>query len=261
MEELIIVKIGGNVIDDPERLSSFLERFAKFPGKKILVHGGGAIATKLGERLGIAPNYVNGRRITDAATMELVTMVYGGLLNKQIVAGLQSNDCNAIGLSGCDGAVLKAHKRPVAEIDYGFVGDLDDGGVNTGLLKMLIDGAFTPVIAPLTYEAGGLLNTNADTIAQELGKALSSIYSVRLIYCFEKPGLLSDPTDDSSVIHSINKEKFKTLLEAGVISGGMIPKLENAFTALQAGVEKVIIGQAEELGALISGNSGTQIES
>jgi acetylglutamate kinase len=261
MEELIIVKIGGNVIDNPGRLSSFLARFAKLPQRKLLVHGGGAVATKMGERLGIQPNYVNGRRITDEATMELVTMVYGGLLNKQIVAGLQSGNCNAIGLSGCDGAVLKAHKRPVGEIDYGFVGDLDEGGVNIELLKMLIDRDFVPVVAPLTFGDGVMFNTNADTISQELAKALAFVYSVKLIYCFEKPGLLSDPSDDRSVIHSVNKENFKRLQETGVVSGGMIPKLDNAFAALHAGVHKVIIGQAEELAALIAGSSGTQIES
>lgn len=261
MERLIVVKIGGNIIDHPERLSSFLQRFALLPGNRILVHGGGAIATKMGERLGINPNYVDGRRITDAATLEVVTMVYGGLVNKQIVAGLQAASCNAIGLSGCDGGVLQAHKRAVADIDYGYVGDLHADGVNVELLKGLLDLNLTPVFAPLSYEAGALLNTNADTIAQELSKALSSVYSVQLIYCFEKRGLLSNPADDDSVIASINKETFQTLRTSGVISGGMIPKLDNAFAALQSGVHKVIIGQAEALEALIAGQSGTHIES
>lgn len=260
MKKLTVVKIGGNIIDHPERLQAFVKRFANLSGPCILVHGGGAIATKMGDRLGIAPNYVNGRRITDAETLEVVTMVYGGLVNKQIVAKLQAAACNAIGLSGCDGGVLQAHKRPVREIDYGFVGDLDEDAVNVPMLASLLELGLTPVFAPLSYSEGGLLNTNADTIAQEVAKAMSSRYAVQLIYCFEKAGLLADPADDQSVIASVNEASFKTFTAKGIVSGGMIPKLENAFAAIHAGVQKVSIGQAENLESLIAGSSGTHIE-
>lgn len=259
MKHLTVVKIGGNIIDHAERLQAFVKRFAGLQGPCILVHGGGAIATKMGDRLGIAPNYVNGRRITDAETLEVVTMVYGGLVNKQIVAKLQAEGCNAIGLSGCDGGMLQAHKRPVRAIDYGFVGDLNEDAVNVLLLASLIELGLTPVFAPLSYSEGGLLNTNADTIAQELAKAMSSQYAVQLIYCFEKAGLLADPADDHSVIASVNEASFKTLIADGIVSGGMIPKLENAFAAINAGVQKVSIGQAEKLDELILGTSGTHI--
>jgi acetylglutamate kinase len=261
MNTLTIIKIGGNIIDDPSRLEGFLGSFAAIQGAKILVHGGGRIATQMGERLGITPHYVDGRRITDAETLELVTMVYGGLVNKQVVARLQSVGCNAIGLSGSDGGVLRGRKRPVGKLDYGFVGDLDAASVNVRLLQTLMDAGLTPVLAPLTYDgASGLLNTNADTIAQEIAKAFSQIAAVALIYCFEKGGLLLDAEDESSVISSIGERGFRELVGAGAVSGGMIPKLDNAFAAIRAGVQKVIIGRAEDLPGLISGSAGTQIQ-
>ena len=261
MNTLTIVKIGGNIIDSPSRLDGFLAAFSAIQGAKILVHGGGKIATQMGERFGITPYYVDGRRITDADTLELVTMVYGGLVNKQVVARLQSVGCNAIGLTGCDGRVLSADKRPVVELDYGFVGDLNADSVNVLLLQSLMNAGLTPVLAPLTYDRhSGLLNTNADTIAQEIAKAFSNGAAVQLIYCFEKGGLLLDADDDTSVIPSIGEARFRELVASGIVSGGMIPKLENAFAAIRQGVQKVIIGQAEDLPGLISGTAGTQIQ-
>ncbi len=261
MSTLTIIKIGGNIIDSPSRLDAFLASFSAIQGAKMLVHGGGKVATQIGERLGISPNYVDGRRITDSETLELVTMVYGGLVNKQLVARLQSLGCNAMGLTGCDGRVLSANKRPVTGRDYGFVGDLDAGSVNVSLLQTLMDAGLTPVVAPLTYDRkSGLLNTNADTIAQEIAKAFSSNAAVQLIYCFERKGLLLDAGDDASVISTIDATRFNELVSSGVVSGGMIPKLENAFTAISQGVQKVIIGQAEDLPGLISGTAGTQIQ-
>ncbi len=190
MSKLFIIKIGGNVLDKPEALQSFLKSFAAIKEPKVLIHGGGKIATKLGEQLGIESNYVNGRRITDAQTIDLVTMVYGGLVNKQLVAALQALGCNAIGLTGADGNIMKATKRPVKEIDYGFVGDVVPGGVSTSLLNALLQQNTIPVFAPLTHADGSMLNTNADTIASVLAVALSKLYDVRLIFCFEKKGVL-----------------------------------------------------------------------
>ena len=257
---LTVVKIGGNIIDDENKLASFLKDFAQLEGFKILVHGGGKIASGIGEKLGIVPNYVNGRRITDEQTLSLVTMVYGGLINKNIVADLQAYGCNAIGLTGADGGILPAVKRPVKDIDYGFVGDVTSDHIKGDLLKKLLHSGFTPVFAPLTYDGeGGLLNTNADTIAQEIAQAMSQYMSVQLIYCFEKKGVLIDPEDDTTVITGIIAKDFEELKDQGIISGGMIPKLENAFTAINRGVGKVIIGHADDLAALISGNSGTCI--
>jgi len=258
--ELTVVKIGGNVIDDKAKLSSFLEAFAAVEGYKILVHGGGKIATDIGRKLNIEPNYVNGRRITDEPTLDLVTMVYGGLINKNIVAELQSFGCNAIGLTGADGAVLPATKRPVKDIDYGFVGDVNSDNVNGTLIKTFLQHGLVPVFAPLTYDGKGrLLNTNADTIAQEIAKAMAQFMPVELVYCFEKKGVLLDAADDNSVINSMTIADFNELKEKEIITGGMIPKLENAFVAIDKGVEKVIIGHADELSALISGKSGTCI--
>ncbi|MDE3142772.1 MAG: acetylglutamate kinase [Bacteroidota bacterium] len=258
MEKLFVIKIGGNIIDDEIKLSSFLQLFAGIEGKKILVHGGGKLATKLAKQLGVEQQMIDGRRITDAETLKIVTMVYAGSINKNIVAKLQSHQCNAIGLSGADGNVIKAHKRIHPTIDYGFVGDVD--AVNATLLKSLLEQNITVVLAPITVDTHGqLLNTNADTIAQETAKALSSLYDVELIYSFEKAGVLLDVHDEASVIATINPSAYKTLKDEKKIFEGMIPKLDNAFAALQSGVTKVIIGKAEELDQLISGNSGTSI--
>jgi acetylglutamate kinase len=262
MTTLSVIKIGGNIIDDGPRLGAFLKAFAGLTGPRILVHGGGKLASGIGERLGIRPNYAAGRRITDAETLELVTMVYGGLINKQIVGALQSLGCQAIGLSGCDGRVIRGSKRPVRDIDYGFVGDLDERSINTGFIQTLLAAGLTPVFAPLSYDesSGGLLNTNADTIAQELARALAGLMPARLIYCFEKPGLLLNPEDDASLIASVNEAEYRQLLVEGIVKDGMVPKLENAFAAIRSGVEKVIIGRAEDLPQLIAGTAGTHIQ-
>jgi len=261
-DAVYVIKIGGNIIDDDAKLAAFLKDFATVPGKKILVHGGGKLATKLAIELGVQQQMVDGRRITDAETLKIVTMVYAGYINKNIVAQLQANGCNAIGLSGADGNVIKAHKRPPVQatgIDYGFVGDVD--AVNTTLLQSILAQDITVVLAPITHDNNGsLLNTNADTIAQETAKALSSIYEVTLIYSFEKKGVLMNAEDDNSVIASINPSFYKELKEQQVIFAGMIPKLDNAFAAIQSGVKQVIIGKAEELAALVKGETGTAIK-
>ena len=258
--ELQVIKIGGNIIDNELKLAAFIKDFAAIEGYKILVHGGGKVATELGKKLGIEPNYVNGRRITDKPTLDLVTMVYGGLINKNIVAALQAAGCNAIGLTGADGSVIPAEQRVVKDIDYGYVGDVRSEHVNTGLIKLLLHNGYVPVFAPLTHDSKGLLlNTNADTIAQEIAKSMAPFMPVQLIYCFEKRGVLIDAGDDDSVINSITKIDFAELMEKELISGGMIPKLENAFAAIEQGVSKVIIGHAEELPALVGGNAGTWI--
>jgi acetylglutamate kinase len=258
MQPLFVVKIGGNIIDDANKLSSFLQSFAKLKGKKILVHGGGKLATKLGETLGIKQKLVDGRRITDAETLKVVTMVYAGYVNKNIVAQLQAGGCNAVGLSGADGNVILAHKRINAAIDYGFAGDIDK--VNTAFLVSLLQQDLAVVIAPITHDKmGQLLNTNADTIAQETAKALSNDYNVQLIYSFEKSGVLLDAADDATVIPVIKPSSYNQLKAEQKIFAGMIPKLDNAFTALNNGVKKVIIGKAEELNELINGSKGTSI--
>lgn len=246
---MLIAKIGGNIIDDAVRLQSFLQSFAALPLPKLLVHGGGKVATALGTRMGIEAKMVEGRRITDAETLNLVTMVYGGLVNKQIVAKLQALGCNALGLSGADANVIKASKRPAGTIDYGFAGDLQaPQSINTGALAHLLEAGISPVFAPLTHDGQGqLLNTNADTIAATLAAAFASSHAVKLVYLFEKPGVLQDATDDSSVIHSINRERYTGLKSSGAIHAGMVPKLDNAFDALASGVEQVLICQAEEI--------------
>ena len=259
--QLTVIKIGGNILDDKTSLSAFLEKFRIVSGYKILVHGGGKIATDIGMKLGITPNYVNGRRITDQQTLDLVTMVYGGLINKNIVAALQGIGCNAIGLSGADGGLLPAVKRPVGDIDYGFVGDVVSDNINGALINTLLHAGLVPVFAPLSYTAEGtILNTNADTIAQEIAKKMTGFLPVRLIYCFEKNGVLVDAGDNSSVINRITERDMPELKEQGVVSGGMIPKLENAFEAIRKGVSQVIIGNADDLQALIDGKTGTCIQ-
>ncbi|HEV8505516.1 MAG TPA: acetylglutamate kinase [Chitinophagaceae bacterium] len=257
-ESLYIIKIGGNIIDDEAKLSSFLKDFASINEKKILVHGGGRLATNLAEKLGVEQKLVDGRRITDAETLKIVTMVYAGYINKNIVARLQSYDCNAIGLCGADGDAILAHKRNHPVIDYGFVGDID--AINTNLLKSLLEQNISIVFASLTHDQKGqLLNTNADTIAQELAKALSSLYEVQLIYSFEKAGVLLDANDDSTVIPTINPSRYEQLKSKQKIFAGMIPKLDNAFAAINYGVKKVTIGKAEQLDKLIKGEAGTNI--
>jgi len=258
MEKVFVIKIGGNVVDNDTALDAFLKDFAQVEGKKILVHGGGKIATKMANELGIPQQMNEGRRITDAETLKIVTMVYAGYINKNIVAKLQANNCNAIGLSGADGNLIQAHKRTNADIDYGYVGDIDQ--VNTSLLSALLQVQDAIVVAPITHDKQGqLLNTNADTIAQELAKALGQHYNVELIYCFEKKGVLLDAANDDSVIAHIDKIKFEELKETKAIFDGMIPKLTNAFAALDSGVKKVIIGHASALKQLIDGNAGTGI--
>jgi acetylglutamate kinase len=248
MEKLYVIKIGGNVIDNAEALQSFLKAFALADAKKILVHGGGKIATKIGDKLGIESKYINGRRITDEATIDLVTMVYGGLVNKKIVAQLQSFDCNAIGLTGADANIISASKRPVKDIDYGFAGDIKTGGVNADVLAALLQQNISPVMAPLTHDGKGqILNTNADTVASSLAVALSKQYDVRLIYCFEKKGILMDVEDDDSVINLITKDKYQRLLEEKKLFDGIIPKIDNAFAAIENGVKEVLIGHADDL--------------
>jgi len=255
---LYVIKIGGNIIDHEQRLSDFLESFAALEGRKILVHGGGKLATRLAEQLNIPQQVVDGRRITDTETLKVVTMVYAGLINKNIVAKLQSSNCNAIGLCGADGDAILAHKRQHAVMDYGFVGDVDS--INTVLIKSLLEQHISIVFAPITHDQQGqLLNTNADTIAQEIAKAMSTAYEVTLVYSFEKAGVLLDVEKDSSVIPNINPSSYKQLRAEEKIFAGMIPKMDNAFTALNNGVKKVIIGKAEELERLLNGKSGTTI--
>lgn len=247
MNKLYIIKIGGNVLDEPSVLNAFLKDFASIREPKILVHGGGKIATKIGDQLGIQSEYVNGRRITDNQTLDLVTMVYGGLVNKQIVAGLQQIGCNAMGVTGADGNLIKAVKRPVKDIDFGFVGDVRPQDVNTALLHFLLKQNTTPVFAPLTHADGKMLNTNADTIASVLAIALSKHFEVRLIFCFEKKGVLRNVNDTDSVIHHLSKSLYEDYLSEGVFVNGILPKLENAYSAIEAGVKEVLIGQAEAL--------------
>lgn len=260
MKKLTIIKIGGKVIDDDAALKQFLHDFSTIDGPKILVHGGGKIASDFGERLGIIPQLVEGRRITDEATLELVTMVYGGLVNKKIVAELQANGENAIGLTGADANVLSAKKRPVKTIDYGFAGDITKADVDVDRLSQFLEGGLTPVFCALTHDGkGGLLNTNADTIASVLASALTSEYKLNLIYCFEQKGVLSD-FENQVVIKKISLSAYQQLKSEGIISEGMIPKLDNAFEALRAGVSTVTIGHFSDLTALLNGNSGTLIK-
>lgn len=247
MNKLYIIKIGGNVLDDEQGLDWFLKDFASIQAPKILVHGGGKIATKLGDQLGIESKYVNGRRITDEPTRDLVTMVYGGLLNKQLTARLQTMHCNAIGVTGADGNLLKAVKRPVREIDYGFVGDITPNDVNSSFLYFLLKQNAVPVFAPLTHANGQILNTNADTIASVLAISLSKHFETRLIFCFEKKGVLKNVNDENSVIHQLNEPSYQQLLKEGALADGILPKLENAFSAIRSGVKEVLIGDAKDL--------------
>jgi acetylglutamate kinase len=258
MEELYVVKIGGNIIDDEQLLSSFLKKFAGIRSKKILIHGGGKLATRMAEEMGVPQQMVDGRRLTDAETLKIVIMVYAGYINKNIVALLQSLRCNAVGITGADGNSILSHKRMKAGIDYGFAGDIDQ--VDTSWLIQLLLNGKTLVVAPITHDGQGqLLNTNADTIAQEIAKSLSSFFEVTLIYSFEKAGVLKDVENENSVIQKLHLGYYNELKETEKIFAGMIPKLDNAFKAIEAGVRKVVIGKGQELDSLITGNSGTTI--
>ncbi|SFS58953.1 acetylglutamate kinase [Sphingobacterium wenxiniae] len=255
---LNIVKIGGNVIDDESELQRFLEKFAALPGKKILVHGGGKIATRLAAEIGIEAKMVEGRRITDEPMLDVVTMVYAGLTNKKIVAALQKHGCDALGLSGADANSIKAVKRPVKDIDYGFVGDILVDSVNKLGVKKFLEAGFTPIFSAITHNGlGQLLNTNADTIASALAVSLSDLYETSLVYCFEKNGVLRDVNDDNSVIQSITEKDFDSLKSEGVIYEGMVPKLQNAFHAIGKGVKNVYIGNAANLHLFQQGGFGT----
>jgi len=245
--ELTIVKVGGKIVETPADLEQLLTDFSRLQDYKLLVHGGGRSATQLAERLGIESRMVNGRRITDKEMLRVATMVYGGLVNKEIVAGLQAKGRNALGLTGADINLIRSEKRPVGEVDYGFVGDVKQ--VNAKLLAELIAKNIVPILAPRTHDGRGtLLNTNADTIAGETAKALSAIFDVTLIYCFEKRGVLRDEADDESLIPLITSGAFKQYVAQGIIQGGMIPKLENALAAIESGVKKVWITQASAIG-------------
>jgi acetylglutamate kinase len=243
---LKIIKIGGNVIDDAQALSLFLYIFSLIEGPKILVHGGGKSATALAEQTGLEVKMIDGRRITDAATLELITMVYAGKINKTIIAQLQALDCNAVGFTGADGNTITSEKRPVSTIDYGFVGDVKL--VETSTLELLLNNNISPVFCAITHDKNGqLLNTNADTIASELAIAFAAQFEVELYYCFEKKGVLKDVNDDNSVIQTITKSSYKKLLDAQLIFSGMLPKLNNCFHALDHEVSKVCIGTPEML--------------
>lgn len=259
-ERLTIVKVGGAVVEDEAQLAQLLRDFAAIESRKVLVHGGGRKATKMAERLGIETRMVGGRRITDAEMLEVVTMVYGGLVNKQLVARLQAHGINALGLTGADGDVIRSHRRPPrmvdgATVDYGFVGDVDR--VSHQTLSHLIEAGIVPVVAPLTHDGDGhVLNTNADTMASETAKALASDYDVTLIFSFEKKGVLRDANDDDSVIPTITRRDFERYKADGTISGGMLPKIENALQAVDAGVGRVVI----TLATAIDGQHGTVVE-
>lgn len=246
MDRLTIIKVGGKVVEDTESLNALLDQFIRFSGNKILVHGGGRTATEIAGKLGIETEMVDGRRITGKSMLDVVTMVYGGLVNKKIVAGLQARGCNAIGLTGADLNLISARKRPVLEIDYGFVGDVVD--VNSRELRMLIEENVVPVVAPLTHDGQGqLLNTNADTIAAELASELAGYFSVYLFYCFEKKGVLMNPDDESSIIPELDTTLFQQYQQEGIINTGMIPKLDNGFRAKRNGVKEVLITNPENM--------------
>ncbi len=252
-DRLTIVKVGGKIVEEPETLAQLLEDFSSIDGFKMLVHGGGRSATKIATQLGIETKMVDGRRITDTEMLNVVTMVYGGLVNKNIVAGLQSCGIDALGMTGADMNIIRSEKRPVKTVDYGWVGDVKE--VNGNALASIIKSGIVPVIAPLTHDGcGHILNTNADTMVGECAKGLSDYFDVHLVFCFEKSGVLRDENDDNSVIKRIDKTLYKELLETGIVSGGMIPKLDNAFAAIDAGVSEVIITKAQMLNELSGGS-------
>ena len=255
-QTLTIVKVGGKIVETPRSLETLLNQFCQLEGHKILVHGGGRTATDIAARLGIETTMIEGRRVTDEEMLRVVTMVYGGLVNKNIVAKLQAKDVNALGLTGADMNVIQSHRRPLKNgIDYGFVGDVDC--VDAERLSLLLNASITPVMAPLTHDKkGSMLNTNADTIAAETAKALAGKFEVTLVYCFEHAGVLTDPEDETSVIPLITRESFGNLKAQGIVSGGMLPKIENSLAAVEAGVRRVVITRADNL----SENKGTSIE-
>lgn len=254
MQQLTIVKIGGNIIDDSAALQSFLRDFSAIEGDRILIHGGGRIATQMSGRLGIETSMIDGRRVTDANTLEVVTMVYGGLINKTIVAQLQARNCNALGMTGADANIVTARQRPAEPTDYGFVGDVES--VNAETLLALLRAGLTPVIAPLTHDCeGALLNTNADTIASAIAVALAPHRDVSLIYCFEKRGVLSDVNDESSAVPRLSRSDYTGMKQRGEVAQGMIPKLDNAFVALEAGTGTVMIGHAQDILLLVARDS------
>lgn len=258
MNRLLVIKIGGNIIDDETKLREFLAQFAMLSDKKILIHGGGKLATRLAAQLGVEQKMVDGRRITDSETLKIVTMVYAGYINKNIVAQLQANGCRAIGITGADGNAIQAHKRVKGSTDYGFAGDIDS--INIDFFQNLLSDGNDVVVAPITHDKKGqLLNTNADTIAQEIATALSELYEVQLIFGFEKAGVLMNADDDSTLIPQIDVQSYEKLKAGNVIFAGMIPKLDNAFSAISKGVSKVIIGKAEQLPDLVNGKNGTVI--
>lgn len=251
-DKLTIIKVGGKIVEEKESLDALLRDFAAIDGFKLLVHGGGRSATKVAAQLGIETLMIDGRRVTDDAMLDVVTMVYGGLVNKKVVARLQSLGIDALGMTGADMDIIHSHKRPVKNVDYGWVGDVDR--INGEALSALLRSGVVPVIAPLTHDGEGhLLNTNADTMAGETAKGLASFFDVSLVYCFEKPGVLRDENDDESVIAEIDPALFASLKEEGIVTGGMLPKLENAFNALDAGVSEVVITRASALDDLSLG--------
>ena len=251
MNKLYVIKIGGNIVDNDEALAVFLDDFANLDANKVLIHGGGKVATKISKALGIETEMIAGRRVTDQETVKVVTMVYAGLINKTIVAGLQARSCNAIGLSGADNNTVQSHKRIVKDVDYGYVGDVDH--VNNDFLSSLLNHGTTPVLAPITHDKKGqLLNTNADTIASEIAISLSKDFDVELVYCFELPGVMKDINDTASVIPLIDFTTYSSLKEEGVIVDGMIPKLDNCFNAIDRGVGAVRITQAQTLTAVVN---------
>lgn len=246
--EIKVIKIGGNVIDNPAALQAFVKDFAALPGRKILVHGGGKEATRLSARLGIETQMIDGRRVTDRATLDVVTMVYAGMINKRIVAMLQSEGSDAIGLSGADGNVIRASRRPAVPVDYGYVGDIHADGVNPGVIAMLLDNGLTPVFCAINHDGcGELLNCNADSVASAVAVACSRIGLTSLTFCFEKPGVLANINDDNSVIQSISSDNYPALKSDGTISGGMLPKVDNAFKAISEGVNSVTIKSSADL--------------
>ena len=254
MEKVIVIKVGGAILEDENTLCRLLDDFAALPGNKVLVHGGGRAATRVAAGLGIESRMVNGRRVTDEKMLDIVTMVYGGLVNKHAVAGLQARDVNALGLTGADMNVIRGHKRPVKDVDYGWVGDVESA--DGTMLRTLIEQGVVPVMAPLIHDGEGhMLNTNADTIASQVACALAAFYDVTLTFCFEKPGVLRDADDDESVIRHITRDTFGQLVSEGVVSGGMLPKLENAYAAIDKGVARVVITRADN----IDGSRGTLV--
>lgn len=258
-KQLNVVKIGGNIIDDDLNLFVFLSLFADLKGAKILIHGGGKIATDLAAKLDVPQVMIEGRRYTDGNTLKIVTMVYAGLINKTIVARLQFLECNSLGLTGVDANLVEAHKRPRKPLDYGYVAEIDK--INISVITSLLAQGLTPIIAPITHDGNGqLLNVNADTMAQEIAVSLAKMYDVQLIYSFEKEGVLIDINDKNSVIRSLNPPYYKQLKQQNKIFDGMIPKLDNAFKAIEQGIKAVIIGNAKKLDQLIKGQSGTKIE-